>query len=993
MWSLDQINLYKSLFRGRDDVFAIRFEKGGKSGYMPACTFDPYHFKLHRMKGGDFQNYPDKKYLPYDNTQIIKHLNGEHLAGIYPLIKDDKSWFIAADFDKESWVEDCRKYLRACHEKNIPAYLERSRSGNGGHVWIFFEAEYPAVKSRRIVMRLLQSSGAVSVFDKDSSFDRLFPNQDHLSKKGFGNLIALPLHKHALACGNSCFIDPITLTPEPDQWVFLKSIKRISVDVLNSLHLEANSPTLEEAKPITGKLHISLDKSISLNRNAIPKELIEFLKDELNFANSEFVIKNKIGKGTWGTPRYFRLVEEIADRVVIPRGFIGRLLRYCKDNNILFEFNDVRKQTPFIEFASSIQLRKYQQVALEAASKKDFGVIVAPPGSGKTVVGLALIASKRRPALIIVHRKQLADQWMDRIETFLQIPRKEIGRIVSGNLRTDKQITVVLIQSLKKTINDPNQNEALQSFGTILVDECHHVPADTFRSTVERLSTIYLYGLTATPFRKYNDGKIIFTHLGEVIAEIKPNEIEAHLKTRVVIRDTELTVPFNIQTDKFETLSRILVHDSTRNKLIFNDLTRELNAGRRIVVLTERKDHIDTLNQYLKQFYETIVLSGDDTQLSRNAKWKMLHEGKYQVLVTTGQYFGEGSDLSNASCVFLVYPFSFEGKLIQYIGRVQRSTSDPVIYDYRDGKIDYLEKLFQKRNAYYKKFISEGPLFDYYEPSNSEKSFTIEEQIRIPVESLEFRFGNVEFKHVLEKLGKELSFEIANTNIRPEFEVLKPYFAKVLKSNKIKATIKVKVENGKLIYNFATSLDIQKIDREVVESVRFRFVTQSILKKFPDASNSNLLDIQQVQSELGDAKALYQSGEELLDEFLKYKDVKHYYQLRYLSQKHEGGILKIRFVLQPFSFVFLLTGQQQYHVIWETLNTEEATYIWHIEKNKSVLRNALQDIDGQLGIIRNRGRQMFLENFPSNFSRILHDYTDAQKGFILWKDMLEERLV
>jgi superfamily II DNA or RNA helicase len=686
-------------------------------------------------------------------------------------------------------------------------------------------------------------------------------------------------------------------------------------------------------------------------------------------------------------------VEEHGNAVLIPRGFIGKLLRYCKDNNVTYEFKDERKKIKPLDFTPTIQLRDHQKVANEAALKKDFGVIVAPPGSGKTVVGLSIIAEKRQPALIIVHRKHLAEQWIGRIETFLGIPRKEVGRISAGKIKVGKQITVVLIQSLRKAIADPKQHEGLNSFGTILVDECHHVPAETFRDTIERLNTYYLYGLTATPFRKYNDGKLIFTHLGDVIAEIKAAEIENHLKTRIVIRDTELNVPFNIKTDKFETLSRILVHDSARNKLIFNDLTRELNSGKRAVVLTERKDHIDTLHQYLKQFYETVTLSGDDSETSRNTKWKILHEGNYQALITTGQYFGEGSDLTNAHCVFLVYPFSFEGKLIQYIGRVQRSTTDPVIYDYRDSKIDYLERLFQKRNTYYKKFIKEGPLFDFYEPAADDKSFALEEQIRIPIEQLEFRFGVVAFKHLLKERSKELTFEVANTHIRPEFEVLKPYFVKFLKSSRIKATIKVKVENGKLIYNYATSNDLEKIDREVVEGVRFRFASQNILKKFPKASQANLLDIQQVQSGLMDSQALYNSGEELLDELLKYKNVKHYHQLRYLSQKHEGGVLRIRFVLLPFSFVFLLTGHQQYHVIWEALDTEEATYIWHVEKNKTVLRNALKLIDEELGVIRAKGRQAFLENAPSNFSRILHDYSDSTKGFILWRDMLEERLL
>ncbi|WP_254091997.1 TOTE conflict system archaeo-eukaryotic primase domain-containing protein [Dawidia soli] len=235
MWSADQINLYKSLFRGRDDVFAVRWEKSGKSGYMPAYRFDPYRYRLHQMHGGTFQNYTEKDYIPYDSHQVIKHLEGGHLAGIYPLLQDNTSWFIAADFDKESWVADCRKFIQVCHSRNIPAYLERSRSGNGGHVWMFFEVNYPAYKSRRIISKLLELAGVFSVFDKESSFDRLFPNQDYLSKKGFGNLIALPLYKPALEVSNSCFIDVDTLKPIADQWKFLKSITRIGSNVLDEL--------------------------------------------------------------------------------------------------------------------------------------------------------------------------------------------------------------------------------------------------------------------------------------------------------------------------------------------------------------------------------------------------------------------------------------------------------------------------------------------------------------------------------------------------------------------------------------------------------------------------------------------------------------------------------------------------------------------------------------------------------------------------------------
>jgi hypothetical protein len=217
--SIDQqhIDLFRSLFRGRNDVFAVRWEKGNKSGYVPSCDVDPYLFRLHQAKGGRFSNYPDKTYHELTDRQIRKHLEGGQFLGIYPLLGNNSSYFIAADFDGENWLPECQKFIKACDELDIPAYLERSRSGNGGHVWIFFSESYPAFKSRRIVSAVLEKTGAFSVFDKGSSFDRLFPNQNLLSRKGFGNLIAFPLHGKAVAKGNNCFIDPVTSEPYPDQ--------------------------------------------------------------------------------------------------------------------------------------------------------------------------------------------------------------------------------------------------------------------------------------------------------------------------------------------------------------------------------------------------------------------------------------------------------------------------------------------------------------------------------------------------------------------------------------------------------------------------------------------------------------------------------------------------------------------------------------------------------------------------------------------------------
>ena len=998
------IRLFKSVFNGREDVFAVRWENGKKSGYMPAYAYDPYLYRAHKMRGGTFQNYSDKTYLPLSEKEIEKHLKGEQLIGIYPLLPDNTSWFIVADFDDDNWLEECKIFLKVCHENEIPAYLERSRSGQGGHIWIFFEQTYPAIRSRKIILSLLEKSGVFSVFDKSSSFDRLFPNQDFLSGKGLGNLIALPLYKKTFEQGNSCFLDIETFQPVQEQFEFLKNIHRITIEKLDELYqLISTSTTFASSNPLTddtipsaticNKLTITLNNVVSIKRNGLSTSLINFLKEELNFANTEYFIKTKAGKNTFETDRYLKFVEETENEVIVPRGFIGKLIRFCQANNIEYSFNDLRKKLNPVEFQFNAQLREHQLSAIETVAKKDFGVIVAPPGSGKTIVGLKIISDRSQSALIIVHRKQLVEQWIERIETFLGIPKHEIGRIGSGKSRVGKKITIATIQSLSKELNNLESDSFTNSIGTIIVDECHHIPAKTYRDAIAKLPTYYLYGLTATPFRKYNDGKIIFSHLGEIIVEIKPTEISSYKQAKIIIRNTELDIPFNSKTDQFETLSKILIHDSTRNKLILEDIFAELKLGKKVVVITERKEHIDTLNQYLKQSYETITLSGDDSESSRNQKWKTLKDGNYQVLITTGQYFGEGSDLQNANSLFLVYPFAFEGKLIQYIGRVQRSEITPTIYDYRDIKIDYLNKLFLKRNTYYRKIEKQASLFDEptEEISIAEKSLRIEMKIKVSIDDLDFRYGSVLFKYIIPEIAEPVEFEIENLQIRPEFEVLKPYFAKTLNSKLISFDIYAEFENGELVSQLATSTDLQKINQEVIEGVRFKFITNSFLGMKPQTDN-NLITVDELLKKDNDKPKLYTDGQALLDDLLTHKKFKHSKQLRYLAERHERTILKIRFVLSPFSFVFLLSGENQFHIVLETLDTEEATYLWHIEKDKTQLRSKLKTIDEQLSIIRNNGRQTFLETKPENFSRILHDYSDTKKGFVIWKDLLEEQI-
>lgn len=991
----EELARYKELFRGRGDVFARHWQKGKKQGYMPAYQFDPYMYQLHKRNGGSFKTYKDKNFLPLSDDQLLKHFQGDTLIGIYPLLHDNTSWFMVADFDKENWIKESKTFLEFCRKNGVPAYLERSRSGNGGHVWIFFDQPFPAVKSRKIFTNFLEQLGCISVFDKSSSFDRLFPNQDFLSGKGLGNLIALPLHGSALENGNSCFVDD-DLNPFQDQWGFLQNVKKASISGLDEIfsNLNMDSKSIHVEEPLKdGKLPVVLDNRIHLDTRLMPPPLISFLKNELIFPNPEFFIKKKSGRNTWGTERYFNFIEETGNEIIIPRGFIGRILRFCKKEKIDIKFIDKRKRPKEVKFTPKMELRPYQNKVLEITVIKDYGVITAPPGSGKTIIGLQIISEKELPALIVVHRKQLMEQWIERIEGFLGIPRREIGRIGQGKTKIGKAVTVAMIQSLGKQIERSKDPDFNSSFGTLLVDECHHIPAETYHKTISALAPYYQYGLTATPFRKFNDGKMIFIHLGEIIAKVEPQEILGYKIPQIVIRNTLLDVPYDSKTDPFEVLSKMLIHDSARNKLIYEDVVSEVRKGKKVVLLTERKVHIDILYQFFKQSFEVITLSGEDGEKDRNLKWQSLKSREFQVLITTGQYFGEGTDLQNASCLFLVYPFSFKGKLIQYIGRVQRSEKTPVIYDYRDLKIEYLDKLFLRRNVHYRNFDKQATLFDEEEQNVREKdnSQIFEKSVKISFEDLEFRYGAVAFNYKIPQIEKLYEFEIENDHFRTEFDVLKPYFAKVLRTKTVEVHLYAEIVNEKIVAQQAISQNLEKINREIIEGVKFRFLTKGVKgKKFVLEANDELSEADRLKRS-DEIRSLYNSEEDLLDGLLQNKKYKHYRELRYLSSVHDNGKFKIRFVLDPFSFVFFISGEEQNYIVLETLDTEEATYIWHLNKKNPEAN--FESFNKHLSVIKYKGRHAFLENQPENFSRVFHDYSDERKGFIIWKGLLEERLI
>lgn len=703
-----KISIYKSLFRGRNDIYAERWEKEGRSGYMPAYKVDWSEWKNHTARGGTFEDYDKKERKPFDIHAIESHITGEKTCGIYPLLKDNTSYFIAVDFDKENWKESILKLYTTCERFSIKSYIERSRSGNGGHLWIFFENAFLAKQSRKIMFEILRHAGIISQFEKEPSFDRLFPNQDFHSGKGIGNLIALPLNGKSIKRRNTCFLNPETFESYEDPWVHLGSIEKVSIEKLKTLYEEffniapENMLISSPSGPYGPDLEIIIQNQIFLMRKQLSKKLIAFLREQLNFYSSEYVARKTLGKSTFNIEKFFKLIEESDDEIMIPRGFSSSLVQFCKKEGIPFKIVDRRSKRPSVDFDSEIELQPHQETALERTRIKDFGVIVSPPNSGKTVMGLKIIAEKRQPALIIVHKKQLLDQWIQRIQDFLKIPKSKIGQIGNQKFIIGESITVAMIQSLARM---QDFAELANAFGTIIVDECHHIPAKSFREAIVHFNAFYLYGLTATPQRKTNDKKLIFVYIGNILHEVNQQEylLKKNIRTEINIKETDLFAPFDYKIDKYETISRILIHDTQRNSLIINDIVNNSERFRTILILTERKAHVDILNLYLKDRYETITIHGDDRESARKSKMEQIKQGHFKIVISTGQFFGEGIDISNLDCLFIVYPFAFEGKLIQYIGRIQRSEKQPVIFDYRDSRIDHFEKMFKQRMRYYKK--------------------------------------------------------------------------------------------------------------------------------------------------------------------------------------------------------------------------------------------------------------------------------------------------
>lgn len=700
----EKVALIRSLFRGREDVYALRWENArtGKTGYVPAVA------------GGWTRTGP-KRYLPLTDEAITQHLRGREAIGIYPLLEDDTCSFLACDLDGQTWQLDALALFEACAERDVPAALERSRSGEGGHVWIFFSAPVAAGSARRLGALLLRDAMARRAELDLASYDRLFPNQDFLPQKGIGNLIALPLQGGCRAAGTSVFLNAGTMEPWSDQWAFLASLERVAPERLERLLAETEEVAVGAAalagrepsrrgERVPAEVSCTIGADLAIPRAALPPSLLAALKHLASLHNPLFYERQRLRLSTHQTPRLIRCYEEDLTHLRLPRGLLAQVDSAVARAGSRLVVEDRRPTPERLPLDFHGELTPRQRTAVTAILAWDDGVLVAPPGAGKTVIACAVIAERRLPTLILAHSKPLLEQWRTQLQTLLGLPSKQIGQRGGGRRKLTGIVDLAMIQSLK-AIDD--LEAFFSGYGLVVVDECHHLPALSFEAAVRRAPVRHFLGLTATPYRRDGLQEIVTMQCGPIRHQIATREGPAgEIDLQLEVRETAFTVAEAAQTP-IQELFRLLAEDGARGALVCDDVVHALAEGRRCLLLSQWKEHCARLAEGLRnRGVSPFVLEGG---LRKRARAALLDEidrtapDEPLVVVATGQYLGEGFDCPQLDTLFLAFPISFKGRLVQYTGRLMRAYENKtsvLVYDYADVRVPVLRAMHRRLATY-----------------------------------------------------------------------------------------------------------------------------------------------------------------------------------------------------------------------------------------------------------------------------------------------------
>ena len=721
----EKVKFFLSLFRGREDVYAVRWEgRNGKAGYSPACR---------RVWGRPFPKHSEEpqEYFPLTDQVIHDHLMGKLTAGVYPLLADETCWFLSADFDKTTWQEDVRAYLHTCGDWKVPALLERSRSGRGGHIWIFFAAPLSARLARKlgaaILTRTMERRHQLGL----DSYDRFFPSQDTMPKGGFGNLIALPLQHVPRGHGNSVFLDP-DLNPHPDQWSVLSGIRRMELGEVERVVREAErsgdiigvrrSVTDDEqaedpwtlppsrkkqdeviSGPLPAKVRVVRGNLVFVETEGLASTMLNRLHRLAAFQNPEFYRAQAMRLSTFDKPRVIRCAEEFPKYVALPRGCLGEIITLLESHKVAVDLDDQRFAGQQLDVTFHGRLRPDQHAAANDMLAHDDGILSATTAFGKTVVAAWLIAARKANTLVLVHRRQLLDQWRERLASFLDLPIKSIGQIGGGRRRPNGLIDVAVIQSLNR---QQVVDDLVANYGHVIVDECHHLSAVSFEQVLRQVKARYVTGLTATPQRKDGHHPIIVMQCGPIRHRVNAKEqaLARPFTHSVIPRLTNFRMPPSVEKPEMHELYAALAVNKSRNDLIFEDLLTCIKAGRSPILLTERTSQVDEFASRIAGLVKNVVvLKGGMGAKQRRAsaeQLKSIPDGEERVLLATGRYIGEGFDDARLDTLFLAMPISWSGTLQQYVGRLHRlhdSKHEVIVYDYVDAAEPVFSKMYSKR--------------------------------------------------------------------------------------------------------------------------------------------------------------------------------------------------------------------------------------------------------------------------------------------------------
>jgi len=720
-----KIRLFRSLFRGRQDVYAYRWlGRDGRAGYSPALRAGT------RRKKGE---RPDSEMLlPVDDEVIRRHLLGHQVVGIYPLLEDETCCFLVIDFDKASWQSDVAEVIHSCNELGVPASLERSRSGRGAHLWIFFETPVPAATARNLGCTLLTAALERRHQVGFDSYDRLFPSQDTMPKGGFGNLIALPLQRLARQAGNTVFLNQ-SFEPYEDQWRYLASVRRFApadceqivrdaaregkILGIDARWFETEEDTREPWRlppsrrrpdaPIVGPLPTSVEivmaNRVFIPKAGIPPVLLGRLRRLAAFQNPEFYRAQAMRLWTGGKPRVIDCSEEFPDHVALPRGSLDEVIKLLEGHKIWTTLLDERQPGILCDFTFAGELNDDQLAAAEAIAAHDIGVLAAPTGFGKTVIGAWLIAKRGVNTLVLVHRQQLVEQWRERLSVFLRLPPRAIGQFGAGRNKGRGTVDIAMLQSMqsKGTVRD-----LVADYGHVLIDECHHIPAFSFEAVMKEVKARYVTGLTATPMRKDGHHPIVIMQCGPIQHRVDAKQqAEARPFRHIVVpRFTSFALPDNSGELSIQEVYSRLAADDSRTALIVRDVLEAVHTGRSPLVLTERTEHLEELQRRLaSEVAYLVVLRGGMGAGERKAvieRLRSIPDDAPRVLLATGRYIGEGFDDARLDSLFLSLPVSWRGTVQQYAGRLHRlheRKREVRIYDYVDAAVPMLSKMHQRR--------------------------------------------------------------------------------------------------------------------------------------------------------------------------------------------------------------------------------------------------------------------------------------------------------